>query len=264
LHNDWLITNVGRWNLDIGRSYDSPYSEVLEFLAKRIKLLNPNFALNPEISQSEIVNGYKLYDCKGCVLCYSDFIEYKKLFEDDSEKVMEFEEFYEKFDGTACTEWSKMNTTGDDWYVGFWKAEEGTEEREQSWYLTRKQNAKALFDLPYSKTFLLKTIDHGCANRMESVRYSNFLCVWFSRKLDLMKTQNLEIDEKALDNQYENYIVEVKRNFYLSLYPSMLRPRQDDVWYEYINGKFVNVANNKQTIQESIIDAILSSPIDDK
>lgn len=253
LHNKWLIENVGRFNLDMGQSYKSAYSEVLSFLAKRIELLDPNFGLNPEISHNETINGYKLYDCKGCVFCYSDFIELRKLFLDGSEQTMDYGDFYEQFDKIACTEWSKMNTTGDDWYVGFWKAEEGTDERENAWNLTRKQNAKALFDLPYSKTFLLKTIDHGCGNRMESVRYSNFLSVWFKRKLRLMNTQGTEIDEDALDNQYENYL----RNFYASLYPSAFKPRSNDMWFEFKDGKYVNVANEKQCIQDAIYNELL-------
>lgn len=223
LHEEALIGRVGMWNLDLGRTYNSEYSDVLSFLASRINLLNPNFALNPKISHDEIVNGYNLYDCSVSIYCYSDFIEYEKLFNDNSNENTSFEDFYEKFDDIACTEWSKMNTTGDDWYVGFWKAEEGSEENKNAWYLTRRQNARALFDLPYSKTFLLKTVSNGCANRMESVRYSNFLCVWFERKLKLINNSNIEIDENALNDQYENYKKTLDEKF-IDLYPKISVP----------------------------------------
>lgn len=238
LHNKRLIDLVGRCNLDMGQSYKSEYSEVLSFLAKRIALLNPNFASNPQISHTENVNGYDLYDCDGCVFCYSDFTELQKLFVDNSENTMDFEEFYTKFNNIACSEWAKMNTTGDDWYVGFWKAEEGSEERKNAWELTLKQNAKTLFDLPYSKTFLLKTIEHGCSSRRESVRYSNFLSVWVERKLKLMNTQSFVIDEYALDNQYDNYL--------LSLYPNIFDTiKRSNVWFEFRDGKYVNTSNEK-------------------
>lgn len=250
MHTKWLIDRIGICNLDMGQSHKSVYSNVLSFLAERIDLLNPNFALNPEISNAESANGYDLYDCKCCVFCYSDFTELQKLFLDGSEKTMEYEEFYQQFDKMACTEWSKMNKNGDDWYVGFWKENEGTYERENAWYLTRRQNAQALFDLPYSKTFLLKTVKHGCANRMESVRYSNFLGVWMTKKLILINTQCLEINEDELDNQYENFM----HRYYLSLYPSsFVKATDNNMWFEYKDGKWVNTANQQQKIRDEIL-----------
>lgn len=43
---------------------------------------------------------------------------------------------------------------------------------------------------------LLLTIRIGCNNRLESVRYSNFLCTWVERKLAMMEEIKEEIHKK--------------------------------------------------------------------
>jgi len=42
-------------------------------------------------------------------------------------------------------------------------------------------NYKSLLELPYPRKHIKASIDHGCSNRMESVRYSNFFCEWIKR-----------------------------------------------------------------------------------
>jgi hypothetical protein len=216
-HHLWLRRNVPLGMLDMGayrrHPLYSPYSGIIDNLATKIDELNPSFNLNPKISKDEEVNGYKLYDCTGCIMCFSDFCKYKKMFEvvPTPETEMSFEDFYEDFSDRACTEWSKMDDNRES-YVGHWQADHDSEEYKNAWYLTRKDNAKALYGLPYSKDFLLETVDIGCSSRLESVRYSNFICVWMARKLELMsgyKTViivNKEFLQKAWKEHVDHFL----------------------------------------------------------
>jgi hypothetical protein len=38
-----------------------------------------------------------------------------------------------------------------------------------------------IWNLPYPKEVVLKTIELDCGNRMEYVSYSNFLCEWLKK-----------------------------------------------------------------------------------
>jgi hypothetical protein len=52
--------------------------------------------------------------------------------------------------------------------------------------LVCEDNFKGLCELPYPRELIKRTIDLGCGNRNESVRYSNFICEWVKRKAGLM------------------------------------------------------------------------------
>lgn len=205
LHNKWIVRNVWKCSMFYGQKQFSPYSSLLDHLANRIEIVEHNFTINPELSDQEIVNGYKLYNSKTNIMCFSDFIKFKKLFEDNSSRDLSFEEFYKQFCEIACTEWAKMNANGDEWYGGFWKSE-NPEENKNAWNLTHKQNAQSLFDLPYSRTFLLETINFGCGNLRESVRYSNFLCVWVERKINLMNSSNTKTTTEVINKKWNDYL----------------------------------------------------------
>lgn len=102
---------------------------------------------------------------------------------------MTFEEFEKEFTDIACTEWSKQNEHGIS-YTDFWKAEEGSYEKENAWTLTFNKNCKCLFELPYPKKLILNSVKHGCSNRLECVRYSNFFCEWIKRKIEIMNEKS--------------------------------------------------------------------------
>ena len=190
LHNDIISKKNYYSNYNV-----SIYSGILKDLSDRINLINPNFKKELIILSTENVNGCDLYNSKHNIMCFSEFLKFKNLFLDTT--VLDFEEFYQEFDKIACTEWAKMNTTGDEFFVGFWQTD-----KDNAWNLTRRNNASALFNLPYSKKLLLETVIFGCCNRMESVRYSNFLCVWIERKIELMKTTVIIVDKTELQRQW--------------------------------------------------------------
>jgi hypothetical protein len=99
--------------------------------------------------------------------------------------VMSEEEFIEKYDGTVCSDWNKIDEHGES-FKGAWEAEENTFEKEHASQITRRRNGEALYKLPYPHTAIFYTIGIGCSNRLESVRYSNFLCEWTFRKMSQM------------------------------------------------------------------------------
>lgn len=149
-------------------------------------------------TDDEIVNGYHLYSCKTTIFLKSDFEDFCKLWHGDKTPAifgtmreieygndMTKEEFMEVYNQYACTDWSKMDEDGNPFEGEYWTASEGSDERNNASELTRKKNGECLFDLPYPKLFVLYTaIDLGCSNRMECVRYSNFICHYMNTHMD--------------------------------------------------------------------------------
>ena len=66
-------------------------------------------------------------------------------------------------------------------YGGFWITD-----KENAWNLSQQDNFQGLYELPFPHDLIFRTIDIGCRNLMESVRYSNFLCYWIEQKMKQM------------------------------------------------------------------------------
>jgi hypothetical protein len=159
-----------------------PFNDDIELVIDRMnQLCDPKFLIEIEMSEQETVNGYKLYNSKSN-FPFDTYQEFVKIW---NEPDMTKEEFLKSYNDEACTEWSKMDENGES-YVGFYLAPEDSEERKNAWFLTREKNGESLWALPYPKKFILKTIDIGCSNYQECVRYSNFVCEWMKRKIDQM------------------------------------------------------------------------------
>lgn len=133
------------------------------------------------MSEEDEVNGYQLYECTGdaVIMDYETFIELhdkcKIKKEEEEEKDLDFEEW---FDTHACSDWSKMDKHGT------CPSMEQLEDMEASGsaFTFREDNFEALCALPYPKPIIKYSIITGCNSRMESVRYTNFICEWFRRK----------------------------------------------------------------------------------
>jgi hypothetical protein len=134
-------------------------------------------------SSTEKVNGYSLYNIAYDYFSYDEFEKIMKTWDDATE--IDYETFHEWMSDEACTEWYKMDDHGDS-YVGFWKFPEGSKEKKNAWQMTFDKNVKCLYDLPFGKSFLKWTINYGCSSGGESVRFSNAMGVWFTRKLKCM------------------------------------------------------------------------------
>lgn len=187
-------------------------------VVSRIKELEPSiYRQDLVISGEEKINGYELYHIEKSLFFYTKFQKYLALWNNDevNKKVkdqisvcktilhslpddiiniicdysytteMTKEEFLEQYEDKACSDWSKMDEHGTS-YGGFWWFPEGSYEYENAYKLSREKSGLCLWSLPYPKRFLLETIDIGCLNRMESVRYSNFVCEWMKRKIEQM------------------------------------------------------------------------------
>ena len=198
-----------------------PFSTILKDIQNFKKIYHSSFDskakkyYNTHIitTDKEEVNGYKLYECSIHLFSYEDFLETMLEVENriDKEYNIDFQKFFEKCDDKMCTEWAKMDRNGGSYEGVFWKAEEGSEEKMNAWNLTREDNIKGLWELPYSKTMIFKTIKIGCANRQESVRYSNFLCEWIMRMKDELYNKEkvvIKIEKKHLMHQFRERVKE--------------------------------------------------------
>lgn len=183
---EFYKATIGIVNLDCGvygRRPKTPYDDIIHELNEKMKILDiGNFNKKITISKNNVVNGYNLYDLTEDqnALVYSTFHELKKIWLENKE--MSEADFSEEFNNNACTEWYKMDEFGES-FGGYWKYPEDSYEKKNAFILTGKKNCEKLYELPYPKKVLLKTIDIGCRMRVECVRYSNFLCYWLSQKI---------------------------------------------------------------------------------
>lgn len=132
----------------------------------------------------EQVNGYYLHPLEEesgrSLYWYGDFQKLEELY--NTANTMTKEEFMEKYNEETCSDWCKHDEYGE-YYGGYWMYPKGSYERENAWTLSKIRNGEALYNLPYSHDLIFKTIEMGCANRRESVRYTNTICEYVKRKL---------------------------------------------------------------------------------
>jgi len=76
---------------------------------------------------------------------------------------MTFDEFYEKYDAQACTDWNKKQPNGE-FYGDLWD-----EDVDDPWKVLRKANGKALHELPYPPQTILLAMKYLCPYRCDSV-----------------------------------------------------------------------------------------------
>ena len=139
------------------------------------KFSNQKFYEQLIFSESDEVNGYKLYNCENVIMDWLSFTKLAGLYKNS--KKLSKKNFIKKCNDTCCTDWCKMDRHGE-CYGGFWITD-----KENAWELSQKDNFKGLYELPYPHDLIFETIRIGCGNRMESVRYSNFLCHWVEQKM---------------------------------------------------------------------------------
>jgi hypothetical protein len=158
----------------------------IELCIKKLNEMDPTFSQTHIVMQeSESINGYNLYDTSHDIFSLDMFESNLSIWNDTQEFTLD--EFREEFSNVACTDWHKMDRFGNS-YGGYWEYPEGSDEKNDAWNLTFDDNMRGLYELPYSKKFVLATVKFGCSNRMECVRYSNHLCEWFKRKLTAMES----------------------------------------------------------------------------
>ena len=138
------------------------------------------------MSSEEKVNGYALYAMEYLrPFTRRYFGELVTMWKEDA---WTEQELRDKFNVYACSDWSKMDDHGE-CFGGFWREPEGSYERKNASRLSHAHNLDALCSLPFPHRVKWETVDIGCRNRFESVRYTNFLCTWLQRKMEQMEKE---------------------------------------------------------------------------
>lgn len=195
-----------------------PFKNYIMFVTNIIYKFVPEWYKIPTcIDKTEQVNGFKLFtmhepdlnestkkwfhnldECKSQNwIRYDYFLKLEKLF--NEKNTMNKKEFLEKYNTTACIDWSKQNENGE-YYSELWKYPEGSYERKHALDISRNTNGEALWNLPYSHSLIFETMNYGCNTGQESVRFTNFMCEYVKRKLDNKK--NSERKRKNTEDEY--------------------------------------------------------------
>jgi hypothetical protein len=134
--------------------------------------------------EEDMANGYRLLDLDlNKQIEFETFLFIHEQWDDDDD--MDDVKFVRWLEENCCTDWNKQDRHGNP-FGGFWKYDEGTYEYEHAYELSREDNFKGLCELPFPRWIIMKTVDWGCKTREESVRFSNFCCVWLERKREQM------------------------------------------------------------------------------
>ena len=162
------------------------FNKTIESINDRIKqLANSKFYDNVILMQNyEMANGYHLYNLTYNIMSYDEYMNALIIWNNDYVTDHDFKYYYDK---NACSEFSRVDSEGK-LFQEFWQYPVGTFERSNASILTNRKNEFLLYNLPYPKSFILKSIEIACYNQQESVRFCNFICEWMKRKIEQMTT----------------------------------------------------------------------------
>ena len=136
------------------------------------------------ITDSETVRGYRLYTMPDNMID-GDYFEYMLgLYNDYS---MTDEQFYIWYDENVCTGWKTMDRHGNDQSYSDVNFEDNFKAFKELPF-SFKELPFSFKKLPFSFKEICKTIDIGCSNCMESVRYTNSICEWMKRKQEIISS----------------------------------------------------------------------------
>jgi len=147
---------------------------------------------NLTFSSNECVSGYSLYNCDYDIMTYETFKELLPLYMKNDNNPP-FNDFKQQMRDVCCSDWNKMDEHGES-FGGYWRFSEGSPEKTNAFEMSFEKNCECMYKLNKSKEFLFETIRIGCRNRMESVRYSNFLIVFMEGKIKAMKQMIKEMN----------------------------------------------------------------------
>ncbi len=153
------------------------------------------------MTEDEEVNGYKLFNASTNIMDYETFQMLMGL----KDIAVPDNEFMEWLEDNCCSDWGKQDRHGE-CFGGFWKYPEGSPERENAYTLSTEDNFKGLCELPYPREIIKKTVQYGCSNRHESVRYSNFLCEWVTRKAKFLSNNVISLKMHCVATMKHNDI----------------------------------------------------------
>lgn len=179
------LFKLKKFFIELGRDY-TMNGYVLPIFKKEIDIIckeieqkqDPIFDMPLLIPADNIIHGYNIKNYLNMNVSCEIFYENIEYWQDENK--LTFEEFYELFENTSCTDWCKMDRFGNS-FGGYWEYPENSYERVNAFTLSRKDNGLALYELPYPKKFILETIKIGCSNRLECVPFTVYMCEWMEQ-----------------------------------------------------------------------------------
>lgn len=147
--------------------------------------------------------------------------------------------FKSKCKKEMCPGWHRKDIYGGV-SKGYWDYQEGTYEHREAYTLSKEYAIYRLSVLPYPRKVILKTIEIGCRNRLESVIFSNFLCDWVFREYKQIRGKELPLYQQQVhlniltDSQFAlawkwNVIQQGYNSFHI-----MDKGLQDEIYKEYL------------------------------
>ena len=124
-------------------------------------------------------NGYELFPYKAVPFSLEEGQEWARIWNEACAGDLTYVEFEKLASEDMCTDWCKMDQHGND-FAGYWRSEDPAV-KSRAFYLSMAANIWHLYQLPFPKQLLLKSVNVGCARRQESVRDSNFYLVVFQK-----------------------------------------------------------------------------------
>jgi hypothetical protein len=145
-----------------------------------------------------IVNGYEMIDVndQSNVLSFEEFQECVLVKELKTEWTLE--KWKQAMETQCCTDWYKMDDHGESFGGVYYSSPHNSENYQNAFQLTFDANCLAMWKLPFSKDLLLYTIHLGCCLRLESVRFSNFICEWINLKQKAIDELNFPRQETVV------------------------------------------------------------------
>jgi len=148
-----------------------------------------------KMKKDEYVNGFQLLPVVSDtpLMFQALFREFLQLWNDqDQDQFHDFKTFEAHCEDQMCSDWCKQDEHGN-CFGGYWKFPDGSYEKAQAFSMCQRKSILELFKLPYPAKVIFKTIEIGCNNRQESVRYTNLLCEWVLRKHNLCLKDKLPL-----------------------------------------------------------------------
>jgi hypothetical protein len=180
-----------------------------------------------QFQKNKKINGFDVHSFGATVENIFNYRYFKELLllMTTPDQMLNYNDWKKKMRASTCSDWNKQDEHGNS-YGGYWEAPKESYEYKNAWDLTFKRNCQRMWNLPFSHAILLKTIEMGCKTRQESVRYSNFVCVWILKKLKLterVKQKMYNSIYAALDKHNTNGDV---KNFTNLIFKSIV-PKED-------------------------------------
>lgn len=179
----WLSREDSGLALPMIHPRPQPLFEHIEYVKNLLMKFTPTWYMIPiKMSKTEQINGYYLYDTEQSTeltpfMRYDIFLKLESLLNDTNK--MTNEQFLEKYENEISFEWSKFNKHGE-YITG---AHQNFDDYLNECELTKNENGKALYDLPYSHAIIFETIRYGFTGIHQCPRFTNYICEYVIRKL---------------------------------------------------------------------------------